>query len=106
MSKTAKPRAKSGRQAKSAPGAIPNDDIGEDKRLDLYRRQLVIRHAEQRAYDLFLQNLVKGQRVLPGRRFVVAGNGPLLLAVAHNLLLAGAEVAAVAGPVIATALLA
>lgn len=42
-----------------------------------------------------LQNLVKGQRVLPGRRFVVAGNGPLLLAVAHNVLSAGGEIAAV-----------
>ena len=41
------------------------------------------------------QNLIKGQRVLPGRRVVVAGNGPLLLAVATNLLAAGAEVEAV-----------
>jgi TPP-dependent pyruvate/acetoin dehydrogenase alpha subunit len=37
-----------------------NDDIGEEKRLDLYRTQVIIREAEQRAYDLFLQNLVKG----------------------------------------------
>jgi acetoin:2,6-dichlorophenolindophenol oxidoreductase subunit alpha len=33
----------------------PNDDIGEAKRLELYRTQVVIREAEQRAYDLFLQ---------------------------------------------------
>jgi len=37
-----------------------NDDIGEEKRLALYRIQVEIREAEQRAYDLFLQNLVKG----------------------------------------------
>jgi NADPH-dependent 2,4-dienoyl-CoA reductase/sulfur reductase-like enzyme len=43
-----------------------------------------------------VQNLLKGQRVLPGRRVVVAGNGPLLLVVAASLLRAGAEVAAVA----------
>jgi hypothetical protein len=32
-----------------------NDAIGEQKRLALYRTQVVIREAEQRAYDLFLQ---------------------------------------------------
>jgi hypothetical protein len=44
------------------PAAALNDDIGEAKRLELYRTQVVIREAEQRAYDLFLQNLVKGRR--------------------------------------------
>src|SRR5205814_2128602 len=29
-----------------------------------------------------VQNLIKSQRLLPGRRFLVAGNGPLLLTVA------------------------
>src|SRR5438477_3174390 len=43
-----------------ANGRRPNDDIGEEMRLKLYRSQLVIREAEQRAFDLFLQNLVKG----------------------------------------------
>jgi bacterioferritin-associated ferredoxin len=33
-----------------------------------------------------VQNLIKGQRLLPGRRFLVAGNGPLLLAVADSIL--------------------
>jgi pyruvate dehydrogenase E1 component alpha subunit len=37
-----------------------NDDIGEEKRLQMYRMQVVLREAEQRAFDLFLQNLVKG----------------------------------------------
>ncbi|MFO0996316.1 MAG: NAD(P)/FAD-dependent oxidoreductase [Alphaproteobacteria bacterium] len=38
-----------------------------------------------------LQNLIKGQRVIPGRRAVVAGNGPLVLLVAANLARSGAE---------------
>jgi TPP-dependent pyruvate/acetoin dehydrogenase alpha subunit len=37
-----------------------NDDIGEELRLKMYRMQVEIREAEQRAFDLFLQNLVKG----------------------------------------------
>jgi pyruvate dehydrogenase E1 component alpha subunit len=51
-----------------------NDDIGEQKRLELYRTQVVIREAEQRAYDLFLQNLVKGTSHLSlGQEAVAAG---------------------------------
>jgi pyruvate dehydrogenase E1 component alpha subunit len=51
-----------------------NDDIGEQKRLDLYRTQVTIREAEQRAYDLFLQNLVKGTSHLSlGQEAVAAG---------------------------------
>jgi pyruvate dehydrogenase E1 component alpha subunit len=51
-----------------------NDDIGEDKRLELYRLQVVIRDAEQRAFDLFLQNLVKGTSHLSlGQEAVAAG---------------------------------
>ena len=42
-----------------------------------------------------LQNLVKEQRMLPGRRAVVAGNGPLLLVTAASLLRGGAHVAEV-----------
>ena len=41
------------------------------------------------------QNLMKGSAVLPGRRVLVAGSGPLLLVVAHALLEAGARVEAV-----------
>ena len=41
------------------------------------------------------QNLMKGYRVLPGRRVLVVGSGPLLLAVARYLLHGGAQVAAV-----------
>src|SRR6478609_4782119 len=45
---------------KSAPKPGLNDDIGEETRLELYRSQVLLREAEQRAFDLFLQNLVKG----------------------------------------------
>jgi len=63
---TAKDRAPS--------GAALNDDIGEEKRLKMYRTQVVIREAEQRAYDLFLQNLVKGTSHLSlGQEAVAAG---------------------------------
>lgn len=41
-----------------------------------------------------LQTLVKIQRVLPGRRIMVAGSGPLLYVVAATLLDAGAELVA------------
>ena len=51
-----------------------NDDIGEDTRLRLYHMQVVLREAEQRAYDLFLQNLVKGTSHLSlGQEAVAAG---------------------------------
>jgi acetoin:2,6-dichlorophenolindophenol oxidoreductase subunit alpha len=59
---------------RAATAATLNDDIGEQKRLALYRSQLVIREAEQRAYDLFLQNLVKGTSHLSlGQEAVAAG---------------------------------
>jgi pyruvate dehydrogenase E1 component alpha subunit len=51
-----------------------NDDIGEAKRLEIYRNQVVIRQAEQRAFDLFLQNLVKGTSHLSlGQEAIASG---------------------------------
>ena len=51
-----------------------NDDIGEDVRLELYRLQVLLRQAEQRAHDLFLQNLVKGTSHLSlGQEAVATG---------------------------------
>src|SRR6201988_4074337 len=51
-----------------------NDDIGEATRLRMYRMQVEIREAEQRAFDLFLQNLVKGTSHLSlGQESVAAG---------------------------------
>ncbi len=59
---------------KPAQSPALNDDIGEATRLELYRSQVNIREAEQRAYDLFLQNLVKGTSHLSlGQEAVAAG---------------------------------
>jgi TPP-dependent pyruvate/acetoin dehydrogenase alpha subunit len=49
-------------------------DIDKAKRLELYRLQVEIRYCEKRAYDLFLQNLVKGTSHLAlGQEAVAAG---------------------------------
>src|SRR5947209_10567081 len=53
-----------------------NDDIGEELRLTMYRMQVEIRESEQRAYDVFLQNLVKGTSHLSlGQEAIAAGFG-------------------------------
>jgi pyruvate dehydrogenase E1 component alpha subunit len=55
----------------AAPGEI---DIDTATRLELYRLQVLLREAEQRAYDLFLQNLVKGTSHLSlGQEAIAAG---------------------------------
>jgi pyruvate dehydrogenase E1 component alpha subunit len=62
--------------ARGPSGAVTplNDDIGEQLRLRIYETQVVIREAEQRAFDLFLQNLVKGTSHLSlGQEAVAAG---------------------------------
>jgi pyruvate dehydrogenase E1 component alpha subunit len=61
--------------SKSGVKATPStEDISEEKRLELYRLQVLIREAEQRAFDLFLQNLVKGTSHLSlGQEAVAAG---------------------------------
>ncbi len=54
--------------------AAVNDDIDTAKRLEMYRMQVEIRDCEKRAYDLFLQNLVKGTSHLSiGQEAVAAG---------------------------------
>lgn len=40
--------------------AAAAEEIGRETRLELYRLQVELRYCEKRAYDLFLQNLVKG----------------------------------------------
>lgn len=61
-------------RAKTVAVDAANDDIGEEVRLDLFRRQIEIRHCEQRAYDLFLENLVKGTSHLSlGQEAIAAG---------------------------------
>lgn len=63
----------SAKKAGSAKG-LPNDDIGQEVRLDLYRTQVKIRDAEKRANDLFFQNLIKGTSHLSlGQEAIAAG---------------------------------
>ncbi len=51
-----------------------NEEIGDERRLALYRSQFRLREAEQRAFDLFLQNLVKGTSHLSlGQEAIAAG---------------------------------
>jgi acetoin:2,6-dichlorophenolindophenol oxidoreductase subunit alpha len=60
-------------QGESMPVAA-DDDIDMDRRLELYRLQALIRCAELRAQDLFLQNLVKGTSHLSlGQEAIAAG---------------------------------
>jgi len=54
--------------------ALAADDISEELRLRMYRIQVELRESEQRAYDLFLQNLVKGTSHLSlGQEAVATG---------------------------------
>src|SRR5450759_4230684 len=51
-------------------------DIGRETRLELYRLQLELRYCEKRAYDLFLQNLIKGTTHLSlGQEAIAAAFG-------------------------------
>ena len=61
----------------NAPGKpVSNDDIGVETRLALYRQQVEMRDFEKRAFDLFLQNLVKGTSHLSlGQEAIAAGFG-------------------------------
>src|SRR5712672_4051806 len=59
---------------KLAAQSAVNDDIGEETRLRLFETQVELREAEQRAFDLFLQNLVKGTSHLSlGQEAIAAG---------------------------------
>jgi pyruvate dehydrogenase E1 component alpha subunit len=68
------PMAKEPAHASNGSRAGINDDIGEKMRLTMYRMQVEIRESEQRAFDLFLQNLVKGTSHLSlGQEAVATG---------------------------------
>ena len=61
---------------KKAAAADPQIDIGHETRLELYRQQLELRYCEKRAYDLFLQNLIKGTSHLSlGQEAIAAAFG-------------------------------
>ena len=54
----------------------PEIEIGRETRLELYRLQVELRYCEKRAYDLFLQNLVKGTSHLSlGQEAIAAAFG-------------------------------
>jgi acetoin:2,6-dichlorophenolindophenol oxidoreductase subunit alpha len=56
--------------------AAAGQDVGTETRLELYRMQVELRYCEKRAYDLFLQNLIKGTSHLSlGQEAVAAGFG-------------------------------
>ncbi len=55
---------------------LANDDVGETNRLKMWRLQLEVRHVEQRAQDLFFENLIKGTTHLAvGQEAIAAGFG-------------------------------
>ena len=63
-------------KALEQPHPVPaaDDDIGREKRLRMFRMLLELRLCEKRAYDLFLQNLVKGTSHLSlGQEAVATG---------------------------------
>jgi len=61
-------------RAQLKPVTPRNDELTEAKRLELYRLLVELRDCEQRAYDLFLQGLVKGTSHLSlGQEAVAAG---------------------------------
>jgi acetoin:2,6-dichlorophenolindophenol oxidoreductase subunit alpha len=63
-------------KVKGKKAAAGGDDIGRETRLELYRLQLELRYCEKRAYDLFLQNLIKGTSHLSlGQEAIAAAFG-------------------------------
>jgi len=63
-------------QVKRKKTAVAGEDIGRETRLELYRLQVELRYCEKRAYDLFLQNLVKGTSHLSlGQEAIAAAFG-------------------------------
>jgi TPP-dependent pyruvate/acetoin dehydrogenase alpha subunit len=61
-------------KAAAAGGGVPNDDIGTERRLELYRLQVEIRDCEKRANALFFENLIKGTSHLSlGQEAIAAG---------------------------------
>jgi pyruvate dehydrogenase E1 component alpha subunit len=64
------------RKVKDKKPVTGGDAIGRETRLELYRLQVELRYCEKRAYDLFLQNLVKGTSHLSlGQEAIAAAFG-------------------------------
>jgi TPP-dependent pyruvate/acetoin dehydrogenase alpha subunit len=63
-------------KVKGKKAAAGGGEIGRETRLELYRLQVELRYCEKRAYDLFLQNLVKGTSHLSlGQEAIAAAFG-------------------------------
>lgn len=61
-------------QAATVTASAP--EIDQATRLNLYRTMMVVRAVEKRAYDLFMQNLIKGtSHQAPGQEAIAAGFG-------------------------------
>jgi len=64
------------RKVKGKKAVAGGEEIGRETRLELYRLQVELRYCEKRAYDLFLQNLVKGTSHLSlGQEAIAAAFG-------------------------------
>src|SRR3954471_16527408 len=62
--------------AKRKKPSAPAIEIGNETRTELYRLQLELRYCEKRAFDLFLQNLIKGTSHLSlGQEAIAAAFG-------------------------------
>src|ERR1700741_3705393 len=63
-------------RGKKAAAAQAGAEAGRETQMELYRLQLELRYCEKRAYDLFLQNLIKGTSHLSlGQEAIAAGLG-------------------------------
>jgi len=63
-------------KAKSKKAGAADKEIGRETRLELFRLQVELRYCEKRAYDLFLQNLIKGTSHLSlGQEAIAAAFG-------------------------------
>jgi acetoin:2,6-dichlorophenolindophenol oxidoreductase subunit alpha len=63
-------------KVKGKKAAAPESAVGRETQLELYRMQVELRYCEKRAYDLFLQNLIKGTSHLSlGQEAIAAGFG-------------------------------
>jgi TPP-dependent pyruvate/acetoin dehydrogenase alpha subunit len=63
-------------KVKGKKAAAAGGEIGRETQLELYRLQVELRYCEKRAYDLFLQNLIKGTSHLSlGQEAIAAAFG-------------------------------
>ena len=77
--KRASRTAKGSKRAKKFSKNKLNDDIGEQTRLKMWQLQLEVRHVEQRAHDLFFQNMIKGtSHLATGQEAIASACGAVM----------------------------